>query len=70
MIQTEKHLIEFLEKEVTIPFRDGSLFYKVFAVENYSATESVLIFKCHHALADGMSLVGLLKSLQDHYSRD
>ena len=69
-IHSDEHLVRFLEKEVTIPFHDDTLFYKVFAVENYSDRESVVIFKCHHALGDGMSLVGLLTSLQDHYSHD
>lgn len=65
LIQNEGHLIQFLEKEVTVPFQDGTLFYKVFVIENFSETESVLVFKCHHALADGMSLIGLLTGLQD-----
>ena len=64
-ILEEEHLLRFLEQEVTIPFTEGRLFYKVFAVENFSDGQSVLVFKCHHALADGMSLIGLLTSLQD-----
>ena len=37
-------------------------------VEDFSETESVVMFKCHHALADGMSLIGLIACMQDHYS--
>ena len=66
-IKTEKALIDFLANEVSIPFEEGKLFYKVFVVENYSETQSVVMFKSHHCLADGMSLVGLLTSLQDVY---
>ena len=69
-IKTEEDLVCFLENEASIPFEDGGLSYRMFVVENFSETESVLIFKCHHSLADGMSLIGLLTSMQDHYSID
>ena len=28
------------------------------------------MFKCHHALADGMSLIGLIASMQENYSKE
>ena len=62
-IRKETDLCRFLEVEATIPFEDGQLPYKVFALEGYSESETVLMWKCHHALADGMSLMGLLTSL-------
>lgn len=65
VFKEEKDLTRFLEREATIPFEEGGFYFKVFALENYSETESVLMFKCHHALADGMSLMGLLTCLQD-----
>lgn len=46
-----------------IPFDDDGLQFKLFAVENYNEKESVLLFKCHHALADGMGLIGLTACL-------
>ena len=53
-----------------IPFEDDGLQFKLFAVENYNEKESVLLFKCHHALADGMGLIGLTACLQDQYVKD
>ena len=69
-MRTDKDLTEFLQNEVSIPFDEDGLWYKVFAVEDFSETESVVMFKSHHALADGMSLIGLITSIQDTYSVD
>lgn len=65
LIKEEADLTRFLEREVTIPFKEGGMFFKIFVVENYNDKESVLLFKCHHALADGMALMGLVTALQD-----
>jgi NRPS condensation-like uncharacterized protein len=62
-IEEESDLTRFLEREVTIPFQDGGFYFRIFALQNYSEKESVLLIKFHHALADGMSLVGLCASL-------
>ena len=40
----------------------------MYVVEDFSETESIVMFKCHHALADGMSLIGLIACMQDHYN--
>ena len=64
-INSDAALSEFYLTEMNIPFEEGKLFFKVFVVENFSETESVILFKCHHAIADGMSLIGLLCSMQD-----
>lgn len=69
-IQTDRHLAQFVEREVQIPFRSGELFYKVIAVQDFSETESVLIFKGHHALMDGVSIMQLFSSFQDKYDKD
>jgi NRPS condensation-like uncharacterized protein len=59
-----------LEREVTIPFEEGGFFFTIFALQNYSEKESVLLVKFHHSLADGMGLIGLCASLQDEYNHD
>ena len=59
-----------MSTEMSIPFEEGKLFFKVFVIEDYSETESIMLFKCHHAIADGMSLIGLLSSMQDEYRYD
>jgi NRPS condensation-like uncharacterized protein len=64
-IKEDADLTRFLELEVAIPFKENELMYKLFAVEDFNEKESVLLFKCHHALADGMSLMGLITCLQD-----
>ena len=62
-IKEDKDLCRFLEREATIPFEDGDLPYKVYLVQDYSENESVLMWKCHHGLSDGMALMGLMTSL-------
>ena len=68
MLKTEQALVDFLTHEVSTPFDKNGLLYKVFVVEDFSETESIVMFKCHHALADGMSLIGLIACMQDHYN--
>ena len=62
--------MKFLELESTTGFAEDGLFYKLFIVEDFSERESVVMFKCHHALADGMSLIGLIASMQENYSKE
>ena len=69
-IDSDAALAEFYTTEMNIPFEEGKLFFKVFVVENFSETQSVVLFKCHHAIADGMSLIGLLCSMQDQYDNE
>ena len=69
-IDSDAALTEFYLTEMNIPFEEGKLFFKVFVVENFSETQSVIMFKCHHAIADGMSLIGLLCSMQDQYDNE
>ena len=67
---TEAEMVDFLSNEVSIPFEEGNLMIKVMVVENFSETQSVIMFKSHHSVADGMSLIGLLVSMQDQYNPD
>ena len=67
-LNTEQALVDFLTHEVSTPFDKNGPLYKVFVVEDFSETESIVMCKCHHALADGMSLIGLIACMQDHYN--
>ena len=62
-LTNDQALVDFLTHESGTPFDENSLWYKVVAVENYSEKKSAIMFKCHHALADGMSLIGLIASM-------
>ena len=56
-------LSKLKKSDIANPFDENGLFYKIIAVEDFSETESVIMFKCHHVLADGMSLIGLIASM-------
>ena len=55
-LSSDKALSKFLEVEAARGYAEDEFFYRLYSVENYSETESVMMFSCHHALADGMSL--------------
>ena len=69
-LNSDASLAKFLEVEAARGFAEDGLFYRLYSVENYSETESVMMFSCHHAVSDGMSLIGLIASMQETYNKD
>lgn len=64
-IHDEKALCDFISKESDIKFSFDELQYKIYVVEDYSETESILVYKFNHALGDGLGLLNLLMNVQD-----
>ena len=44
--------------------------WRVYVIPDYSETESIFIFKCHHSLADGVALVMLMFNLTDEQRKE
>jgi len=56
-IKSKEDVAHFLAKEVNIRDPLGGPQYRFWFVEDYSETESLVMFKCHHAMADGIALI-------------
>ena len=52
-LSDEKARKEFMVKELSVALEHMQ--WKVFLIEDYSATESCIIYKCHHSLKDELA---------------
>lgn len=56
-LKTEQDLADFLMQEEKIPFATDGLMHKSFIIPKFKEDKSLYVFKCHHVLADGLSLL-------------
>jgi hypothetical protein len=63
LIKNELDLARFCEKEFTKVLPHSKPLYEIHFQENYSEDDSLIIFKYHHGLGDGTSLVFFLSYL-------
>ena len=56
-VHNEKQLAEFMEKEQAIREPYDFVQWRVYIFEDYSATESLFVFKIHHSVADGIAII-------------
>jgi len=40
--------------------------WRVWLIENYTASESIFVYKCHHSIADGIGLILMFGNLVDN----
>ena len=66
-INTEKDISDFLEKEINIPIPLDTPQYRIYIYENYSENESVLFFKEHHVMADGIGILEIIMLITDEF---
>ena len=52
--------------EMHEPFGYNKLLWKVVICEDYNENETAIIFKCHHAMMDGLSGVHMCWSMCDN----
>ena len=62
-IHNEEQLAQLMAKEQA--FRDpfDQVQFKTIFIPNYTKTESVFLFKCHHCFGDGLALISLILNL-------
>lgn len=65
-IHDEKQLADFMAKEQSIRDPIDNVQWRAFLIEDYTPTESVFIYKCHHVLADGIALMLNLANITDN----
>ena len=56
-IHSREALAEFLAKEQSIREPLENVQWRQYFIPDYSATESIFIFKCHHSFTDGVGLI-------------
>lgn len=69
-VHDEQALADFMVKEQAVREPLHRLQWKCYYFKDYSPTESVIVFKVHHALADGIALVLLYANLMDDVTVD
>ena len=65
-IHNEKQLAEFMEEEQAIRDEFGNVQWRAFLIQDYSPTESILVYKVHHSVADGISSILMCGNLTDN----
>ena len=64
-IKNDDDIAKFLAREQAVRDPLDTLQYKFFYTPDFSATESLLIFKFHHSMSDGISTMVITGSLND-----
>ena len=64
-IHYEKTLADFMAKQQCLREPCNFVQWRMYLFADYSATESVFVFKCHHSLADITAQILMLFNLQD-----
>jgi hypothetical protein len=64
-IENEQELADFLAKEQCIRDPYDEVQYKFIFLTNYLQSQSVVVFKCHQCMADGLGILHVLLNLQD-----
>ena len=65
-IHNDKQLAEFMIDHQSNRLGLNFIQWRIYLIPDYSETESVLVFKIHHSVADGIALILLMCSLTDH----
>ena len=66
-IHNEKDLSNFLEKEINRVIPLNTPQYRMWIYENYNENESVIIFKEHHVMADGIGILEIIMLITDEF---
>jgi hypothetical protein len=64
-VHNEKQLAEFMSKEQAIRDPTDNVQWRCWLFPDYTETESVMIYKVHHCIGDGISLVMMFANLCD-----
>lgn len=66
-LKGDQELTRFLEKEQTKRDPYNSVQYRLWLVPDYSDTESAIIIKVHHCMADGLGFAAFMLAVSDNY---
>ena len=66
-IHTMDQVSEYIAEEQNLFMEEDSLQYRFTLIPDFSDQESCFIFKCHHAIGDGLALIIMLGTMQDSY---
>ena len=69
-IHSEKDLGDFLTNTINEPLPLSSPQWRMWFYENYSDEESVIIFKEHHVMADGLGILEIILLMTDEFNPD
>ena len=64
--KSSPELLEYFKKESFKPFKAGGLHWSIYLIKNYQGT-SLLYFRFHHYLIDGVGAAVLACGLQDAF---
>ena len=64
-IHTEQELADYMAKEQSYRLPLDGLQWRVYLIPDYSATESVFVYKVHHSLADGIANILFFNDMTD-----
>lgn len=59
----------FMSEEQNVNIPESQLQWKVWICADYSATQSVIIWKSHHVIGDGIGILLMLSMLQNEYDK-
>eukprot|EP00344_Euplotes_crassus_P007793 CAMPEP_0197016776 /NCGR_PEP_ID=MMETSP1380-20130617/79157_1 /TAXON_ID=5936 /ORGANISM="Euplotes crassus, Strain CT5" /LENGTH=357 /DNA_ID=CAMNT_0042443767 /DNA_START=231 /DNA_END=1305 /DNA_ORIENTATION=+ len=66
-LHTEKDLGDFLSKTINDPIPLSTPQWRMWLYENYSETQSALLFKEHHVMADGLGILEIILLIVDEF---
>lgn len=69
-IHTMNDVGDFLAREVNECIPHNTPQWRMWIYENYNETESVLMFKEHHVLADGIGILEIIMLITDEFQKD
>lgn len=58
-----------MKKNTCLPYPIEGPYYDFLIQEDYQQDKSLIIFKLHHTLMDGVGVVTLISSLMDEFDR-
>lgn len=69
-IHSEKDIGDFLASEINKPIPHNTPQWRMWIYENYSETESAIMLKEHHVMADGVGILEILLLMTDEFRPD
>ena len=66
-LHSERDLGDFLAANVNIPLPLDQPQWRMWIYENYSETESAIMFKEHHVMADGLGILEIILTICDEF---
>jgi len=69
-VKTMDEASEIAGRVQNLTFADEGFQYEVFLIQKFRENESLVIFRAHHVIGDGIAFMIALSTLQEKYSKD